>query len=160
SSLSWMTAVFFLPEIGLLLYLLICRSTLPPWRLDRLKLLPGVLAPVRQRLARHPSITHPQIEPELEPAVKPATNLGHFPILAGNAVEVLTDYNGTIDRLVADIDSARDHVHLLYYIFTNDACASMVSSALDRAVKRGVVCRVLVDAFGSKSHLKALLPLL
>lgn len=68
-----------------------------------------------------------------------AENLGELPILGGNAIEVLADYDGFFDRLIADIDAARDHVHLLFYIVANDAATWRVIEALGHAVERGVV---------------------
>jgi cardiolipin synthase len=158
SALAWLSVIFFEPILGWLLYLFIGRPPLAPWRRERLARLPGVLAPVFDRLREHPNITHPTQSPEIEQAVRLATRLGRLPILGGNAVELLTDYHETIRRLVVDIDEARDHVHLLYYIFTDDRTASPVIDALARAVARGVTCRVLVDAFGSRPYLGRLLP--
>ncbi len=71
-------------------------------------------------------------------AVTLAENLGQSPILGGNAVELLVDYDGTIARLVADIDRAEDHVHLLFYIFADDSATAPIVEALGRAAQRGV----------------------
>ena len=69
---------------------------------------------------------------------------------------MLTDYKATLDRLISDIDSARQHVHLLYYIYDNDATGQRVADALVKATERGVKCRVLLDAVGSKDALRTL----
>jgi cardiolipin synthase len=57
---------------------------------------------------------------------------------------------------VTDIDQAANHVHLLYYIFADDATGARVIAALERAVKRGVLCRVLVDFLGSRRWSRSL----
>jgi hypothetical protein len=98
--------------------------------------------PVYERLGRDPNIFHPQLGPTLDHAVTLAENLGRLPILGGNTAEILADYDGTIDRLIADIDMAHDHVHLLFYIVADDATTARVVDALGRAVDRGVVCRL------------------
>ena len=87
-----------------------------------------------------------------------AENLGHLPILGGNQVELLTAYDELMTRLVADIDAAKHHVHLLFYIFADDAATAPVLSALKRAVDRGVICRVLFDYVGSAKLRKTLIP--
>jgi cardiolipin synthase A/B len=110
---GWLLLILFLPWPGLLLYVLIGRPQLPGWRLAQIKRLRQVLSPVVERLLRHPKIFHPCIDPKLEPAVTLAENLGHLPIFGSNSAELLADYNGTIDRLVADIDRAKHHVHRL-----------------------------------------------
>jgi cardiolipin synthase len=43
-----------------------------------------------------------------------------------------TDSNSTIDRLVADIDAAQGHVHLLFYIWLPDDNGSRVAQAVMR----------------------------
>jgi cardiolipin synthase len=155
---GWLLLVFFEPWVGLLIYLLIGRASLPRWRRERLAQVPEALAKVRGRLANHPHVFHPEVGPALAQAVTLAENLGGMPILGGNAVELLVDYDGTIARLVADIDRAENHVHLLFYIFADDPATAPVIDALGRAAKRGARCRVLVDALGSRTALRTLVP--
>ena len=89
-------------------------------------------------------------------AVKLAERLGYMPILDGNNVELIAQTEDFIDRLVADIDAAEHHVHLLFYIFANDSTGRRVADALYRAVARGVKCRVLADGVGSRPFFKRL----
>jgi cardiolipin synthase len=155
---GWLLLVFFEPWVGLVLYALIGRAKLPRWQREQLAKLPGAMARVVERLANHPHIFHPDLGPALSQAVTLAENLGQSPILGGNAVEILVDYDGTLARLAEDIDRARDHVHLLFYIFADDHATAPVIEALGRAARRGVRCRVLADAIGSRSALRTLRP--
>ena len=155
---GWLLLIFFEPTAGLLLYLLIGRPKLPDWRAQRSAEFDELSKPTYARLARDPNIFHPDVGAGLDHAVRLAENLGKLPILGGNDATILADYDGTIDRLVADIDAARNHVHLLYYIFGDDETASRVVEALGRAVDRGVECRVLADSLGSRPALPKLLP--
>jgi cardiolipin synthase len=86
--------------------------------------------------------------------------LGDFEAVPGNAVELMTDYAGFIDRLTADIEVARESVHLLFYIVRPDETGGRVEGALIRAAKRGVECRVMMDAVGSKQALRKMGPAL
>jgi cardiolipin synthase A/B len=113
---------------------------------------------VRDRLQAERALEPAAVSAQYAPSVRLATDLGWLPNLGGNAVELLTDYEATLARIAADIDGARSHVHLCFYIFGADARTAPVLDALGRAVERGVVCRVLVDAFGSRPFLPALLP--
>ncbi|MBL9002011.1 MAG: cardiolipin synthase [Phycisphaerae bacterium] len=155
---GWLLLIFFEPWIGLFLYLLIGRARLMRWQRDRLALLPRVMSRVVDRLHGHPNRFQPDVAAGLLQAVNLATNLGQSPILGGNHVELLAEYDGTISRLVADIDAAEHHVHLLYYIFADDHATAPVIEALGRARSRGVICRVLADAIGSRSGLRTLRP--
>ena len=155
---GWLLLIFFEPWVGLVLYLLIGRARLPRWQRERLAKLPQAMTGIVGRLAKHPNIFHPEVGPALSQAVVLAENLGGSPILGGNALELLTDYDGTLARLTADIDGAANHVHLLFFIFADDAATAPIVEALGRAVKRGVRCRVLADAIGSRRGLRTLRP--
>src|SRR5262245_24846162 len=155
---GWLLLIFFEPWVGLLLYLLIGRARLPRRRREQIAKLPEAMAGVVSRLAKHPNVFHPEVGAALSGAVALAETLGGSPILGGNAVELLVDYDGTIARLAADIDRAEHHVHLLFYIFADDRATNPVIEALGRAAGRGVRCRVLADAIGSRTGLRALRP--
>jgi cardiolipin synthase len=155
---GWLLLIFFEPWLGLLLYLMIGRARLPRWQRERIAKLPQAMSGILSRLAKHPNIFHPEVGPALSQAVVLAENLGGGPILGGNALELLADYDGTLARLTADIDGAANHVHLLFFIFADDAATEPIIEALGRAVKRGVRCRVLADAIGSRKGLRTLRP--
>ena len=109
-----------------------------------------------QFLARGDSL--PSLPPNVSPLAALAARLGDFEPLQGNRVELLTDYQGSIQRLIADIEAARRHVHLLCYIYEDDETGRRVAEALAGAAARGVKCRVLLDAVGSKRALRGLAP--
>ena len=155
---GWLLLILFEPTAGLILYALIGRPKLPQWRLQRHVEFEDLSRPIFERLAQHRNISHPDLGLELNQAVTLAENLGELPILGGNASEVLADYDLFVDRLIADIDAARDHVHLLFYIVADDATMARIVEALGHAVERGVVCRLLADSFGSRPDFDRMLP--
>ncbi len=158
SVMSWLMVIFFLPWPGLILYLLFGEVWLAErrikqrgqWR-ERMRTMVG-------RFENHPHMVSPELPPGAATAVRIAEQLCDMPILDGNAIEYLPDTNDFIDRLVADIDAAEHHVHLLYFIFVDDEIGRRVADALARAVSRGVTCRVLADAAGSRQLFRRLGP--
>jgi cardiolipin synthase len=156
SPMAWLLVIFFLPVPGLALYLLIGENRLPRRRAGRHARLLDELVAVRHRLEGHPAVVHPELPADQAPLVTLAERLGSMPIVGGNEAILMTETDEMIDRLVADIDAAQRHVHLLFYIFANDATGRKIADALARAVDRGVKCRVLVDAVGSRPMLKRL----
>ncbi|MBI3408281.1 MAG: cardiolipin synthase [Planctomycetes bacterium] len=152
-----MLLIFVLPWPGLVLYGLFGRAYLPKKRIQMQERVSHLIKTTGKQFLEAHSV-HPQLPSESLSAVTLAENLGDFPILGGNQVELITDYRGAIDRLVADIDAARSHVHLLYYIFADDDVGRNVFDALTRAVHRGVHCRVMIDSLGSKAWRRTLIP--
>jgi len=154
--LAWLAILFVLPWVGLLAYLLMGERSL------------GFLR-VRKRLKRHkafdvvhrlqavlPDFDNPRVRRDYEILVQLAESHGGLPLLAGNKVDLLADVQDVVRRLVEDIDQARHHVHLVFYMFRDDAMGRAVSEALIRAATRGVPCRLLADMVGSRGFFSSL----
>jgi cardiolipin synthase len=154
---TWLLFIFLLPWPGLLLFWLFGRVYLPRRRIQMQE-----RASEFARRAQGQIGARVTVDPEL-PSVFQfvpglAKKMGYFETLAGNQLELLPDYGDTIDRIIGDIDSAHRNVHLLFYIFLADATGRRVADALERAAARGVTCRVLMDAVGSRQGVKKLAP--
>ncbi|HWW63664.1 MAG TPA: cardiolipin synthase [Sphingomonadaceae bacterium] len=147
---AWLLMIFFLPVPGLLLFLAIGSPRFPQWRTERFHRLRPFFAALSERLA----IAAPPSEKEA-PIAAFAERLGYLPATHGNRIELIDDYDAVIARLIADIDTARHHVHLLVYIFADDAVGRAVIAALERAVRRGVACHVMIDPVGSLRWMRA-----
>lgn len=156
SAMAWLLVIFFIPWVGLVLYIFIGRNRLPQRRIGIHSRLLTELQTVRNRFKNHPHIVHPHLNQDQISTVTLAQRLGYMPILGGNDMELISGSEDLINKLIADIDIAKYHVHLLFYIFTDDETGRRVADALYRAVKRGVTCRVLVDAVGSRTMIKTL----
>jgi cardiolipin synthase len=156
--LAWLTIVFFEPWVGLGLYLLIGENRLGRRRWAR-------------RRSRRPQLEaadYPPLDPDhvVDPDVgddhgvliDAAARARGLPVVTGNSILLMADTDRAIDRLIADIDAARQHVHLLFYIFKDDSVGRRVAEALARAAARGVACRVLADGVGSRQLFRRLAP--
>ncbi len=157
ASRTWLLFIFLLPWPGLALYALVGRIRLPALRrnlqLQASRQIEKAQAQIGDRIT-----LEPDLPASLQIIPQQARKLGAFEPFAGNALEFLRDYEGSIDRLIEDIDSAKQHVHLLTYIYLTDRTGGKVTEALKRAAKRGVDCRVLLDAVGSRVALERLGP--
>ncbi len=150
ASVAWLGIVFLHPYIGLTLYMLVGESRLGPHRTQRRREITARFRDPARHAGRLPHQTQLEPEPPYQPLVLQAEKISDLPVLAGNQVDFLPDSAEFIRRLVADINAATQHVHLLYYIFACDQTASAVADALMQAVKRGVHCRLLADALASR----------
>jgi len=156
SAMAWLLVIFFLPWVGFVLYLLIGENRLPRYRVKQHARLLEELEAIGRRFKDHPNIVRPSLEPGLNATVALAEHLGYMPILGGNGVDLIPRSGDFIERLIADIDAARHHVHLLFYIYADDGIGKRVTEALVRASQRDVKCRMLVDSVGSRPMLKAM----
>ncbi|GMT41110.1 MAG: cardiolipin synthase A [bacterium] len=154
AAMTWLLVVFFLPWPGLLLYLFIGENRLPHRRLMKRKALLARLEGVRKRYMSHRGNVSSIVDQEFLPTVKLAERLGYMPIMSGNKATLLADTDVVIDLMVEDINTAQHHVHLLVYIFSVDETGQRIMAALERAASRGVECRLLADAQGSRQFLR------
>lgn len=153
-AMTWLLVIFFLPWPGLLLYLFIGENRLPRRRLAKRKALLTRLEGMHTRYMPHRENVASMVGRKSLPTAILAERLGYMPILSGNKATLLADTGTVIDLLVEDIDAAQHHVHLLVYIFAVDLTGQRIMAALERAASRGVKCRLLADAQGSRQFLK------
>jgi cardiolipin synthase len=155
---AWLVLIFLVPWVGLVLYALIGRIRYPRERLASEAFAIKRIRGVQEEMASLSAFRPPPLGNQEQRTASLVQRLGDFAPLGGNRVELLPDYQPAIDRLVVDIEAAKHHVHLLFYIFAPDATGRKVADALERAARRGVSCRVVMDALGSAAGLRHLAP--
>ncbi|HAB16839.1 MAG TPA: cardiolipin synthase [Verrucomicrobiales bacterium] len=155
---TWLLLIFLFPWPGLVLYLFVGRIHLPARRRALLEEMSGRIREAAHTLPVAIRTPLAELPHDVADAAELAENLTAFPMLGGNSVELLGDYEGSLNRLAADLDVATTRIHLLYYIYADDEVASRVTEALERAARRGVKCRLLLDGIGAKPALKKLAP--
>ena len=150
AAMAWLLAIFFIPVIGVILFLLIGNPKLPEKRRlqaggDGRRDRPRVRRSGRAERARRgwPSW--------LEPVVTLTETMTAMPIVGGNSARLISDYSGSLAAMAEEIDAATSYVHVEFYIFSLDATTAPFFDALEAAVGRGVTVRVLLDHWAS-SH--------
>jgi len=153
SALAWLTVVSFQPFIGLGLYVILGNNRFPQKRIEEFALLRRSLTLDIWPLLREFCVDPFSEEKNRSRQTLPV-ELSEMPVLRGNHFELIAETETTIDRLIEDINQAESHVHLLFYIWRDDETGQRVCDALIAAEQRGVECRVLVDAVGSRPFLR------
>lgn len=150
SRVAWLVVVLVMPYIGALAYLLVGQTSIGRKRVVELK-------QAFDRLPRPEGASGwdaPDNAPEARERFTLLFNVGAsisgYSPVGGNQARLMEDSNAAIDQMVADIDQATAHVHLLFYIWLNDHNGTKMAEALKRAAKRGVSCRAMVDDLGSR----------
>lgn len=154
SRIAWIAVIILLPFLGAASYVLLGEVNIGRKRIIRLQKIQDNMPNFSPSISANniPKIT---VSSQFEHLFKLGKSISGYEPVGGNRAEILARSNVMIDRLVADIDAASQHVHLLYYIWLPDKSGQKVADALIRAVKRGVQCRAMVDAIGSNILLKS-----
>lgn len=154
-TLSWIFVVFGLPVFGPILYALIGELNLGRRRAERLtQLSPPIENWLKNHAQRH-NVNWLDLGVECEPLSQLSQRSLGIPALPGNNLELIGTWQRVFQELIRDIDAAEETCHLEFYIWHLEGEADKVCDALVRASQRGVLCRVLVDAMGSRAFLKS-----
>ena len=168
SRIAWVVVILIFPVVGILAYLLLGEVSIGRRRVmnlarseARLPSPAAVTAPVlltgtltgaligsRRPERRGPDENGP--DEVYRPLFQVGQSISGFGPCGGNQGRLAADSDDAITGLVADIDAARELVHLLFYIWLPDGNGTRVAEALIRAARRGVTCRAMADDLGSR----------
>jgi cardiolipin synthase len=155
STLAWIVIIMVLPLLGIIGYLLVGEIRLGQRRIKRHRAILGQLARLRTLRSDAADVLQPNVPAPFRPIATLAEAVGNNSAVGGNGFQLIGDTDLFIESLVEDIDAAKHHCHLLFYIFLNDFSGRRTAAALMRAAARRVSCRLLVDAVGSRAFLRS-----
>jgi cardiolipin synthase len=148
STLAWITAIVTLPYAGGLLFLLFGINRVE--RRAALKLASRQqIGRVVPGLARFQLLPGEALEPQVQRLLRLADRVSTTRCCFGNAVEILADTNRTLGLIEQAIGSAKQSIHLEYYIFRPDKTGYRLRDLLIRKATEGVKVRFLFDGVGS-----------
>ncbi|MFM7928958.1 MAG: cardiolipin synthase [Pirellula sp.] len=155
SRVAWIVVLVTMPVVGIIAYLLLGSVSIGRSRIARVaKVLEGLPDPTEI-----PGMTVKEIQPlgnsRFDHVFRVGYSVNRFEPIGGNSAELLADSCAAIDAMVRDIDAAKNHVHLNFYIWLNDKSGTKMAQAVCRAAKRGVVCRVMADGLGSRGIIRS-----
>ncbi len=155
SRIAWVAVILALPLLGVIAYALFGEVNIGRRRAAKLRAIENRMPPPRPGTADDDANLRTEIPDRYEHLFRVGRSISGFEPIAGNSARLLADSNAAINAMVADIDAAKDHVHVLFYIWLTDINGSRVADALKRAAGRGVQCRAMVDNLGSRGLLKS-----
>ena len=155
SRIAWIAVVFALPVVGIIAYVLLGETNIGRRRMQRLKQTREILLSL---LPAQAAVVPPEDNAELQhlqqrylPLFLLGQSVNGFAPADGNSGQLMKDSNAGIDAMVADMDDAKEHIHLVFYIWLQDNNGLKVVEALERAARRGVTCRAMMDGLGSRA---------
>ena len=147
--LAWVMVILVLPLVGIAGYILLGEMNLGRRRREGLAVLEANLP--------RPSGWDGGIETLADDRYAPpfalARQVNRLAPTGGNAIEVLASPARIFERIVADIDAARETVHVCIYIWLGDGNGTRLADALGRAARRGLEVRVMADGVGSRGFI-------
>ncbi|WP_338748139.1 cardiolipin synthase [Janibacter alittae] len=148
AAMAWLLAIFFIPVVGGLLFLLIGNPKLPRHRLQKQQEMDEVIA---EHAAQSPEPDTSRWPPWWAGVVRMNDEHTAMPLWAGNRGSLIGDYAESLATMTREIAGARAYVHVEFYILSLDESTAPFFDALEAAAERGVTIRVLLDHWAS-SH--------
>ncbi|MBO6782248.1 MAG: PLDc N-terminal domain-containing protein [Alphaproteobacteria bacterium] len=151
AAIAWVGLILLAPVVGAIAYLLFGINRI---RRRAMRTRPRTSTPADwdpARAAREPlRVTLDELDPAspLFARRKLIDALTTFSPVEGNSIGVLRNGDDAYSAMLAAIDNAERSVALASYIFKSDDAGMRFVEALERAQKRGVEVRVLVDGAG------------
>ncbi len=150
SRVAWIVVVLSLPILGIIAYILLGETSIGRRRVERMKEVISGLPDVNHAGGADAANLHDDVPENYVHLFQAGKTVNGFNPVEGNRAHLMADSNAAIDSIVADIDGAKEHVHLLFYIWLSDNNGLKVVEALKRAAARGVICRAMADGLGSR----------
>jgi cardiolipin synthase len=150
SRAAWLLLLIALPGVGTVLYLLFGE----PWisvgfRKRSRDAYEALLVDVDEKQGVACG------SPTTANAFRTCAAAARWPASAGNRASVAPEGDAAIDMVVTDIDAATRTVHLSFYIWLGDSNGTKVVEAVCRAARRGITCRIVADAIGSRRMVRS-----
>lgn len=152
---AWLLVILAVPVIGALAYLALGETDAGKARVRRLRA-------AEDQLDEVDTMPSPAAMPDhVAPLGDLCRHINGFAPVGGNRIVLIGDPDAppsepkhdsvaAMEALVREIDAAREHVHLSFYTWLDDVHGGQVADALARAAARGVTCRAMADAHGSR----------
>jgi cardiolipin synthase len=144
-TIPWVIVLILVPGIGLIFYYFFGRDN------RRLRM---ITRRVHKRFRKQLKINvKPHNINETPSNYIPLANLlkksNYSAYFTGGDISVFTNGSEKFDNLLRDLAAAKHHIHLQYYIFSNDVIGNKVKNALIAKAIEGVKIRILYDDVGS-----------
>ena len=156
-TLGWMIVLLFIPVLGLVIYTVFGQAMRQNKRILKLSIRSEKINEVTpdERKAVFATISDDMHNVGVE-NIGNVTNLirllygsGKSLVYQSNDIRILSEPKTTFDSLFKDLESAKDHIHIEFYIISNDSTGNRLREILVRKAKEGVRVRVIYDYWGS-----------
>ncbi|MDR3046722.1 MAG: cardiolipin synthase [Bacteroidales bacterium] len=140
-TIAWLLVLIFIPIAGIFFFYLLGRDTRRMRYLSKKK-----YVHLKELSFKHLHYNrNVEILPKYANLVNLLNNNNLSPVLQGSQVRIITDGAAMFEALLRDMENAKHHIHIEYYIFKNDLAGQLVKEMLMKKAAEGVEVRFLYD---------------
>lgn len=143
-TIAWVLILLLFPYLGLAFYFFFGRSTRHERIISKKRYNRLMKRPMEEFLTQE-SFHLPADQFKVAQLFKNTNQALPF---EGNDVEIFTDGYHMLQALIRELSKAKQHIHLQYYIFEDDAVGRLIKDLLIQKAHEGVKVRVIYDDVG------------
>ncbi|MFT4212704.1 MAG: cardiolipin synthase [Microbacterium sp.] len=148
AAMAWLLAIYFIPFVGVLLFLVIGTPRLPRTRRRKQRAINDYIEDTSEGLDF--GTPQPGASAWFTSLVALNRNLGALPLAGDNLARLVSEYQQSLDDMAATIRTASRYVNVEFYILQTDASTDGFFRALEEVAARGVTVRVLLDHWANR----------
>ena len=146
ATLAWLMSLLFLPYLGFLIFYFFGPRRMRRSSAKRKDSYEAIKRAFSMESAQQHADSPHDLSVSLTRLVQTATGM---PLTTAHSIKLLVNGSPKYDSIIDDIDAAKNHVHLEYYIYAGDQTGTLIRDSLVAAARRGVKVRLLLDGAGS-----------
>jgi len=143
-TIPWVIVLILAPVVGLVFYFFFGQDLRKQKIISRRTYKRLMMHPMHDTLRRERG----RVPAPYVPLSNLLININHAEVLPGSRLTPYTDGRSKIEALLREIDAAKHHIHIQYYIFCDDTTGCRLRDALVAKARQGVEVRILYDDVG------------
>jgi len=140
-TMAWLLVLIFVPVVGLIIYNIIGQDTRRMRHISEIK-----YRQIKQLSFKNLTYNkNIKIHPEYANLINMLKNSNLSPVLQGSKIEIITEGQRMYEALLQDLENAKRHIHIEFFIFNNDETGYTVRNMLMKKAAQGVEVRFIYD---------------
>jgi len=140
-TIAWLLVLIFIPLFGLIIYYFFGQDTRRMRQLSEKKS-QEIKGLSFKNLTPNRNV---KILPEYANLINLLKNSNFSPVLQGSKIEIITEGARMSEILLDDLQKAKHHIHIEFFIFKNDKTGKIVKDMLMKKASEGVEVRFIYD---------------
>jgi cardiolipin synthase len=153
STYAWLLLLWMIPAVGFVFYLFfsqnLTRRKIFKLSTSERALTNGLIQQQKRDLTESETNLESPYLDQYRDMILFHLNLSDAIYTDDNKVEIIVDGAEKFDTLIRDIQQAKDHIHIQYFIFKSSELADRIMAALKQKALDGVEVRLLFDDMGA-----------
>lgn len=154
AALAWLFFLNLFPGFGFFFYILlsqnISKRKIFRYTKEESLLYSSILSEQREAILTDKMQFINNILPQYKDMILFHNKLSQSLLTQNNSVKIFTEGDDKFESLLSDIQNASDHIHLLYYIVSDDDIGNKLFELLKQKAMQGVQVRFLIDHVGGR----------